>query len=85
MTDEIFEQMLKAQDYKCAFSACRKPHDLSVKYGPLGVDHDHKTGAVRGLLCHDCNKGLGCLRDSIELLEDALAYLKHHKSTPLGS
>jgi hypothetical protein len=42
----------------------------------LSVDHDHKTGEVRGLLCGPCNKDvLGHLRDSIAALERAVTYL----------
>jgi hypothetical protein len=43
----------------------------------LVVDHDHNTGAVRGLLCHSCNTGLGHLGDSVETLARALDYLQN--------
>jgi hypothetical protein len=42
----------------------------------LHVDHDHKTNAVRGLLCHPCNPGLGLLRSDPKLLRKAASYLR---------
>jgi hypothetical protein len=42
----------------------------------LCVDHSHKTGVVRGLLCIACNTGIGMLRDSPELLANAINYLR---------
>jgi hypothetical protein len=43
---------------------------------PGHIDHDHKTGAVRGVLCSDCNRGLGCFKDSTFSLEVAAQYLR---------
>lgn len=42
---------------------------------PLVIDHDHTTGFVRGLLCHNCNVGLGAFRDSVADLRNAADYL----------
>ena len=42
----------------------------------LSIDHNHATGHVRGLLCDACNKALGCFKDNIENLENAIQYLK---------
>lgn len=42
----------------------------------LNIDHDHKTGKVRGLLCSKCNIGLGNFRDNITLLKNAIVYLE---------
>jgi hypothetical protein len=50
----------------------------------LAVDHDHKTGKIRGLLCRACNLSLGYLRDNVEVLEKAILYLKKHKEDKLA-
>ncbi|MBE3042995.1 endonuclease VII domain-containing protein [Candidatus Bathyarchaeota archaeon] len=45
----------------------------------LAVDHDHRTGVIRGLLCNRCNQALGLMRDSYELLTNAIKYLQKGK------
>jgi len=67
-----YSAMLYEQDYECAI--CGKDTD---EVGNLHIDHDHETDRVRGLLCNTCNSGLGKLRDSVDLLEKAIAYLKN--------
>lgn len=42
----------------------------------LHLDHDHETGKIRGLLCGNCNRGLGVFKDSVKFLELATEYLK---------
>lgn len=60
----------QSQGGKCAI--CRKDLDL----GPdMSIDHNHTTGAVRGILCRTCNSGIGLLRDSQRLIRAALKYL----------
>jgi len=43
------------------------------------IDHDHTTGKVRGILCGECNTGIGKLGDSIESLKKALNYLERNQ------
>jgi hypothetical protein len=46
------------------------------------VDHDHVTGDPRELLCSFCNHGLGNFKDSVQLMQVAIAYLEKHAATP---
>jgi hypothetical protein len=61
---------MKIQDGRCAI--CRKKPQTGRR---LSVDHDHKTGEVRGLLCTLCNQGLGYFKDDPGRLGAALEYL----------
>lgn len=70
---EEYLKMFKSQNGVCAI--CGQP-EYSKKRINLCVDHDHVTGAIRGLLCHRCNAGIGQLNDDVALLEAALNYLK---------
>jgi hypothetical protein len=75
-----YKLLLEAQDGRCAICGALQGH--RSRYGTvcrLAVDHDHKTGKIRGLLCNNCNRGLGRLKDSIENLEAALRYLKREQ------
>lgn len=67
LTWEAFELMMRRQSGKCAICLGRS--------GRLIVDHDHVTGAVRGLLCNRCNAGLGQFQDSQSRLSAAINYL----------
>jgi hypothetical protein len=74
---EQYQALLEAQGGKCAICGTEEGH--RSRYGRvcrLAVDHDHSTGKVRGLLCNNCNRGLGRFKDSIESLEAAISYLK---------
>lgn len=71
------DEMLKAQDGKCAI--CAK--HIEFKQGPgngAQLDHNQETGEVRGLLCIKCNRGLGQFQEAIAILESALVYLRSH-------
>ncbi|WP_083230265.1 endonuclease VII domain-containing protein [Curtobacterium sp. UCD-KPL2560] len=59
------------EDHGGACAICGSTNDLRV-------DHDHKTGAVRGLLCSPCNVGIGWLQDDVALLRQAIGYLSGH-------
>ena len=77
-TDLNYIKLLKVQEEKCAI--CKK-HQSRLKKS-LVVDHDHKTGIVRGLLCIKCNSALGFLNDSPAALRRALKYLGYSVNYP---
>ncbi len=77
LTLAAFEEMERIQGGLCAI--CLNPPDAPK----LFVDHDHKTGEVRGLLCDSCNKGLGNFEDDLDRLARASAYLaRNHRDMP---
>lgn len=79
ITPQEYEAMLEAQNYKCAI--CNKnaeDNKRGNKIQSLNIDHCHKTKQVRGLLCHQCNSGLGHFKDNTEFLLKAVDYLHKH-------
>jgi Recombination endonuclease VII/HNH endonuclease len=71
-------EMLLAQEGKCAI--CRQP-ETEIRNGrvkTLAVDHCHETGTVRGLLCVQCNTGIGKFKDDRNRLLAAIKYLDKH-------
>ena len=75
-----YNQLFQQQGGCCAI--CRKPETASNKYGTrvLAVDHDHKTGKVRGLLCDRCNRMVGFAKENTTVLQKAIKYLEFHNS-----
>jgi hypothetical protein len=76
ITLEDYQKMLDEQDCKCKI--CSKPAEECVR-GILDVDHCHRTGKIRGLLCTDCNNLLGRAKDSVQILQNAMIYLELSK------
>ena len=66
-----YTEMLESQDFRCKI--CTKHQDNHRR--PLSIDHCHKTNKIRGLLCDDCNLGLGKFKDDMKLLFNAAEYL----------
>ena len=73
---EDYAFMLGEQGGVCAI--CKRANDDGK---PLAVDHCHSTGKVRGLLCSNCNVGIGHLRDSPTIMKSASEYIMA-ESTP---
>ena len=78
VTLEHYQALLDAQGGGCKI--CGDKYDRQWKDGrtqrvPLCVDHDHKTGVVRGLLCNHCNVGLALFKEQPDRLAKAIKYL----------
>lgn len=71
ITREEFDAMVREQDNRCGICArsMEPPH----------VDHNHKNGVVRGLLCGSCNRMIGLAGESAETLRQAILYLQRSK------
>lgn len=82
LNEEQYAKILLRQNNGCAICNTGTGHysKSNIKCR-LAVDHDHKTGKVRGLLCNSCNRALGLLKDSITNLQSAVVYLKENIST----
>jgi len=84
ISKEQYLLLLEQQNQKCAI--CKNDetalHNFSKKKQHLAVDHCHKTGKVRGLLCQDCNRGIGKFHDDPTRLQNAVDYLLRTKKGP---
>lgn len=73
ITVDTYELMAELQGHSCAICG---EDGRDAWFGRLVVDHNHETGAVRGLLCAKCNRGIGQFLDSVTILRSAIAYLE---------
>lgn len=71
LTESRYAELLKAQQNRCAIC-------LEVKSYRLHVDHNHATGQIRGLLCRNCNRGLGYFLEDANIIREAINYLKEN-------
>lgn len=71
ITLQDYNELLKLQNYRCKICGI---DENNCKKG-LEIDHCHKTNKIRGLLCMECNTGLGKFKDNKEFLKEAINYL----------
>lgn len=73
-----YNSMLESQNNVCAICGnCETEKTDKNKNRNLAVDHNHKTGKIRGLLCGKCNKMIGLANDNITILQSAINYLRN--------
>jgi len=70
-----YNRLFQIQGGRCAI--CKR-HEIELKTRSLCVDHNHKTGRVRGLLCLQCNGGLGMFFEDMSIIQEVISYLKKH-------
>ena len=75
ITEAQYNRLLKLQNGHCAL--CPRVVEKSGKR--LSVDHNHKTGEVRDLLCGQCNIAIGMARENENILKKMIKYLQKHK------
>lgn len=75
---EQYNEMLESQNSCCSICGTSSKE---VSKNRLFVDHCHRTGKVRGLLCHHCNSMIGLARDDVNVLSRAISYLKENNDT----
>lgn len=80
ITFKEYNTLLKKQQGLCAICHQKETKILQGKLTLLAVDHDHITGKIRGLLCNQCNIGLGCFKDDPTILYEALTYVNKGKA-----
>jgi hypothetical protein len=80
LTTAQYNKMLEDQEGRCAICYKYETRMQNGKLGRMSVDHDHKTGKIRGLLCNNCNRALGLLGDCIGTLQTAIDYLKLYRN-----
>ncbi len=74
ITVSRYQDILTLQENKCAI--CKKSFQETHDY----IDHDHKNGEVRGVLCQKCNMGIGMFDENLSILVEAINYLSSYKS-----
>lgn len=80
VTAEWYDETLAAQGVVCAI--CKQPETKLSSGGGLkmlAIDHDHATGKARGIICQQCNIGIGALQDNPDLIRKAATYLLERK------
>lgn len=77
LSDIEYQRLMDEQGGVCKICK-RQPEGKQ----PWNIDHNHKTGVIRGLLCSRCNTGLGCFNDESNLIRQAALYVENDGKLP---
>jgi len=80
ITRHEYAEMFHKQNGLCAICSLPETATRNGKVKALAVDHDHESKKVRGLLCSDCNTGIGKLKEDRNVFLSAIKYLDKHSN-----
>ena len=74
ITEDDYNSLLEKQKHRCGICGSKNSGN---RHGTafFSIDHCHITGKIRGLLCDNCNRGIGLLQDNVLVLQKAIGYL----------
>src|SRR3990167_5245578 len=67
MSVESYNELVKLHNNKCG---------ICFRETKLNIDHNHATGKVRGLLCGNCNRAIGCFKEDLTSIKNSISYLE---------
>ena len=73
-TPEYFKDQLIRQNHLCAICEIQLENNKDKRF--IHADHNHTTKKPRGILCRDCNIGIGMFRDKVDVIKKAIKYLE---------
>lgn len=87
-----YKDRVRSNELRNKYGLTKEQHQEMLKHGCAicgsmndpNVDHDHKTGVVRGILCGNCNRGLGLFADDPERMQRAVEYLREGGDAPMS-
>jgi len=80
VTLDFYEELVSKQEGRCGACGDRLNVSTTLRGAPP-VDHCHKTGKVRAVLCHHCNTALGLLREDPDRVRKLMRYITEHNET----
>jgi ribosomal protein L34E len=80
ITIEEYNKMFTNQNGCCAICKVHITEINQKRKKHLSIDHNHRNGKIRGLLCDKCNRGIGLLQDDVQILLNAFNYLNNQQN-----